>query len=110
MSTVIAEQLTIDGRVVPHPAAPGPAPLSSAQKAILRQLGEQGYIRSVEAGLIVHECRSQYLHAVDIGPDVADAYLRVCRQYASSDGNDALKRLANRGLVRRVAPGRWEQA
>lgn len=90
-------QLTFDGREVPIDKSTAPV-FSAAQTEILRAIRLYGIITSTAAGRILHAHRE---HGC-----------RHCRAgecpYASSDGCDALKRLAERGLVRRVARGRWK--
>jgi hypothetical protein len=91
-------QLTLYG-------APATAQITSsagftlAQREIMRLLsGRQ--IRSKEAGRIVH------LHRTP--PCRYCAATKGC-QYASSDGNDAMRRLMDRGFANRVKPGLWER-
>jgi hypothetical protein len=86
-------QLTLTGDEVPHPP-PRPTALTPAQREILRALAG-GEITSSDAGAIVHAHRD---------PPAGEER----HHYRSSDGRDALTRLARRGLVRRVARGRWE--
>ena len=91
-------QLTIDGREEPTSEAgiPRRAPLSAAQLAILRALAA-GEITSTDAGRIVHAHRE---------PPCERCRRGSCG-FASTDGSDALKRLAARALVRKVAAGIW---
>ncbi len=92
-------QLTIDGRAVPVvcPLPPRGAPLSPAQRAILQHIVRQGSIRSVEAGIILLEHSRGSRRLVESR-----------RQYVSSDGGEAMRRLERRGLVRRgVTRGEW---
>ena len=92
-----AMQLTLDGREVPISGTRTPA-FTDAQTEILRALRLYGIITSTAAGRILHAHRKY-----------GCAGCRADRCYfASSDGCDALKRLAERGLVRRVARGRWK--
>jgi hypothetical protein len=91
-------QITFDGREVAVAAAPKNAPpLTPAQRAILLHLRAHGHIRSVEAG--------SYVHATDPRPCAPDHR----RPYASTDGSEAMKRLAARGLAQRDPDvrGRW---
>jgi hypothetical protein len=93
---VAPAQLTIDGREEHAESSPRHAALSRAQRAILRALADHD-LTSTEAGQIVHAHR--------------DPPCERCRRgscgFTSTDGGDALKRLAARGLVRKVAPGIW---
>jgi hypothetical protein len=75
------------------------APFTSSQREILRIIRQLGAVTSTQAGRIVHGHR--------------DPPCRRCVSthdrcpYAASDGGDALKRLRDRGLVRRVRAGTW---
>ena len=91
-------QLTIYGDEVPM-GMRAPAALSRAQRDILRTLANFGILSSTAAGRILHAHREDGCDACRHNQD--------CK-YASSDGSDALKRLMNRGLVRRVGRGRWK--
>ena len=88
-----AEQLTIDGGSVPHP--PPKPRFTPAQREILRIVRATGMIRSVDAGYVMHAHRDP-------------PALELRRRYRSEDDRAALHRLAARGLVHRVSPGRWE--
>jgi hypothetical protein len=91
-------QLTLDGRAELLVRTPGRiAPLTAAQLVILRALADRETIRSTEAGRIVHAHRDP----------PCDRCRRGCCGFTSTDGSDALKRLAKRGLVRRIAAGLW---
>lgn len=92
-------QLTLDGREIPTEdvaTRSSSTGLNPAQREILAHLHRHGSIRPVDAGRIVHAAR---------GPG------RSKRAHWSSDGHQALKRLAARGLVQPpVEPGRpWER-
>lgn len=91
-------QLTIDGReeLAEH-AASSQGPFTAAQIEILRLLADRQTIRSIDAGRIVHAHRE---------PPCARCE-RGCCGFTSVDGSAALKRLQERGLVRRVAAGLW---
>lgn len=97
-------QLRLDGG---QDAGPVPAvrraPYTAAQQEIMRKIAEDGQIRSIEAGVIVHAHRPR--------PCIRGSYANGdgegCCRWASGDGGDALKRLAERGVVRRVGRGRW---
>lgn len=110
MSAATAAQLTFDGREVQHPLpSKQRAPrLSAAQREILAELGRRGELRSVDAGAIVHECSRGA--AIALAHGNLAGYLAGRRRFASSDGLDALKRLAERGFVRRVERGVWRSA
>lgn len=104
-------QLTIDGGEVSTERARNTsrtAPFSEAQQTILARLRDQGYIRSVEAGRIVHECRGGRCarHGGERAGPLREGSLGCCA-YASSDGLAALKRLEARGLVVGDGRGRW---
>jgi hypothetical protein len=91
-------QLTFDGQEVEMPVIQTTrSPLTGAQREILQLARRQGQVRSREAGRIVHLHRS---------PRCGWCVREMCG-FASSDGNDALKRLAKRGFLRRIAPGLW---
>lgn len=84
-----------------------PRSLSDSQRAILRQVRAKGYIRSVEAGMIIHACRT--------GGRCANGPLRRsnaigCCRYAASDGGAACKRMAERGLLAKLDRGLWGKA
>jgi hypothetical protein len=108
--TGAAAQLTTDGREVEHPlpSRQRSPRLTAAQRAILVELALKGELRSCEAGAIIHQCRPQAARAAARG--FLAEYLAGQRRYAASDGLEALKRLAERGFVRRVSPGRWVKA
>lgn len=108
-------QLTLDGGEVDEPRAPARrAPLSPAQLDVMALLRRQGSIRSVEAGVIAHA------HRAAAGRPCGGAGARStgwrgsgravgCCAYAPVDGNEVMKRLAERGLARRDPErrGRW---
>jgi hypothetical protein len=83
-------QLTLDGREVERPVLP--RPLTDRQREVMRYVRARGAVRPIEVGRIMHMAR-------DSAPKPS---------YFASDGSDALRRLAKRGLVRRVRRGRWE--
>jgi hypothetical protein len=84
--------------------------LSYAQRSILRVIQEQGYIRPVEAGVIVHQLRndscSRKLREPSATGDRYKGGGLSCCAFASTDGSSALKRLAKRGLVKRLQGGK----
>ena len=96
-----AAQLKIDGGETPVIAPARRYRLSTAQKAILRRLAEDGSIRSTDAGVIVHEHRR----------GATAQSLELDRKYAAADGLEAMKRLERQGLCRRDYErlGRWLQ-
>jgi hypothetical protein len=95
------------------------ATLSEAQAEILRFMvtGRLGWIRSSEAGVILHAHRRARLDRRDCGSDsriyhTGKGVFRYslnlgCCEQASSDGTMAMRRLAERGLVERIEPGTW---
>lgn len=98
------EQLTLDGNAVPQALVrAASSQLSPAQREILRWIRDRGSIRALEAGAIVHAHRSPPCWSC------ARHEAKPCG-YASSDGSDALKRLAARGLVSRRIGGGWSAA
>ena len=112
-------QLKIDGGEVSSEQArrtsragrlPG---LNTAQREILNQIHEDGNIRSVEAGVIIHShrefpCGRKVGAGSYTGPKTAG---RIgCCGYASADGLEAMKRLEKRGLVKRQVDGLWVAA
>lgn len=84
-------------------------PLTVAQATILRWARERGEIRSVEAGVIMHAARGYCGHGGRSHDWRGTPRAIGCCAYACADGLDALKRLADRGLVYRdpFIPGRW---
>lgn len=89
-------QLDFDGNEIEVMAAP--APFTPAQREILRLVRTYGTVTSTAAGKILHAHRD--LRCLKCAGN------QIC-QYAASDGGDALKRLMERGLVRRVRTGVW---
>ena len=98
-----AQQLTLDGRAEPYPglARARRLPLTHGQLDVIAYLRLHGTIRPGQAGTIVH------LHRVSdrrfCQPPTKGRI--TCCEYASSDGVEALKRLASRGLVEKVSDG-----
>lgn len=106
-STGVAMQLTLDGRSVPHSqVVRHRRPLTDVQQDILRRavLNRKGWIRSVEAGNIVHAHRPRH----GTSPNYQAGKSLGCCKYAASDGSEACKRLAARGLLSRIERGVWE--
>ncbi len=96
-----AWQLRLDGSEVPHETvAQQREQLTDAQRMILRKIGEDGGIRPVDAGRILHSNRADDRHR---NPDPG----RACCKWASADGVDALKRLGRRGYIRHRRRGWW---
>lgn len=95
--------MTLDGGEVSRPQTHG-QPLSETQREVLHQLRWRGTLRSAEVGVIVHAMREN----ATCGPARRAA---GCCQYAAVDGNEAMKRLMERGLVRRTGErGVWAPA
>lgn len=92
-------QLGLDGTEVVHPVR-RQRRLTDAQRQVIRFMRHHGDVRPVEIGRVMHVQRGR--HA--IGTSLIEG---ACCQYASSDGADALRRLADRGLVYRVRRGCW---
>jgi len=114
-------QLRIDGGEVTSEQAArtsragrGGGGLSYAQKAILRKIEEQGSIRAVEAGVIVHAHRGRGCWRKKNEPSATgDRYKgggESCCAFASTDGSSALKRLRERGIVRQREDRSYELA
>jgi hypothetical protein len=115
---VTEAQIRLDGTEVElndeFAVARSAMPLSPVQRLILASAP----IRSVEAGVIVHASRGHCgfgARGGRIGHVVDGKFVPLdrpkgiaCCAYAAADGLEACKRLAKRGLLRRVAPGRWE--
>ena len=104
----IAEQYTLDGGTRPVEAARAASrSLSDNQRDILRVIATHGSIRAVDAGVIVHRNRGHcgFGNRDSLGPDAIG-----CCAYASGDGGDAMRRLADKGLVVKVGRGLWGQA
>lgn len=107
-------QLRLDGGEVPSAQARATSSraigLSTAQQGILEVIRRQGYIRPVEAGVIVHRLRNDSCSRKANEPSATgDRYKgggKGCCAFASTDGSAALKRLAARGLVKREQGGK----
>lgn len=101
------KQLTIDGGEVEHTSlAKASRPFGGRQRAVLRQLGYQRELRTVEAGVVVHRDRGKcglgkrgHLQSRGIG----------CCAYCHADGLAVLHRLEKRGVVAHVARGKWRR-
>jgi hypothetical protein len=92
-------------------SAVSPKPgLSGAQRGIVAVIEEQGSIRAVEAGVIVHAHRSGRCCGFGAGADRYKGGGKACCGYAATDGSSALKRLRGRGLVKRQEDGSWGPA
>lgn len=70
---------------------------SAAQREILRFMGNYGAITSTQAGVIVHAHREGGCYRCRRG---------TC-PWVSSDGSDAMRRLRDRGFVKRHHRGLW---
>lgn len=90
-------QLTFDGGEV---AVGSTSPLSPVQREIVALMRNYGVITSTAAGRIVHAHREDGCQG---------CRMDRCK-YAASDGGDALRRLQERGMVRKVARGSWKIA
>lgn len=97
-------QLTIDGREEAHP--PRVVGLTERQREVLRFVRAHDDVRPIEVGTIIHAGRERPCPEPVLRPE-SQRRRPGCCQWASSDGAAALKRLAARGLVERVARGRW---
>lgn len=88
--------------------------LSHAQRAILRVIEENGSIRAVEAGVIIHAHRNRGCWRKKNEPSATgDRHKgggKGCCAFASTDGSMALKRLRDRGLVEQRADRAWRKA
>lgn len=96
-----ATQLDILGGETEHAAVMAKRhQYSTAQREILRFVQNYGAITSTQAGVIVHAHREGGCYR--------------CRRggcpFLSSDGSDAMKRLRDRGLVKRHHRGLWVMA
>lgn len=97
-------QLDIDGREVPLDQV-RPARLSEGQREILRHLRVNEQISSVEAGRILHLVRPQGCSFTGAKADNWRGGRGGCCPYGASDGSAALRRMAERGLVRKLEGG-----
>jgi hypothetical protein len=104
---VTAAQLLIDGGETAHPPFRGRRrPLNKTHERIMRVIRRDGVIRSVEAGLIVHQERGTC--AFGTHPNQWPMQGMACCPYASSDGRAMMVRLMDRGLViRGPQQGTW---
>lgn len=101
----MTEQLTLDGMPT---LAPGPVPngdgLNATQREIIRIVRDEGLIRPITAGVLVHRARRGG------GADDCDDpgyHGDGCCRYASTDGLEACKRLVRRGLLYKSARGEY---
>lgn len=98
---VTAVQLDLHGGETPHDAVIAKRhQYSGAQREILRFIQNYGAITSTQAGVVVHAHREGGCYRCRSG---------TCR-WLSSDGSDAMKRLRDRGLVKRHHRGLWVMA
>lgn len=108
MSSKPPAQLTLDGRETRHPPARPvkPRPLSDGQQRIISVIKRRGQIRSVEAGVILHQMRGHC--AFNTRPHNWPMRGQACCPYASSDGLAACKRMLERGIIiRGPRQGTW---
>lgn len=80
------------------------APFTPSQREILLIIRQLGSITSTQAGKIVHAHRGGQL---EHGCRRCKADSRGHCDFAASDGRDAMKRLRDRGIVRRPKAGLW---
>jgi hypothetical protein len=98
-----ATQLGLDGSETPHPVR-APHALTDRQRALLVYIRAHESVRPLEVGVFMHQGRPEPCVVL-----LDFRRMRVgCCRYASSDGVDALIRLARRGLVVRVRRGVWQ--
>lgn len=102
-----ARQLVLSGGEVAHPPPAGRrSPLNATQVRILRVLRRDGVLRSVEAGVLVHQARGHC--AFNTRPNDWPMKGTACCPYAANDGRAAMVRLMERGLViRGDTQGTW---
>jgi hypothetical protein len=96
-------QLGLDGTETMLPLRLG-RPLTERQRELVAYMRAHGVVSPTELGVLMHQGRET--------PCVVLLDFRRmpvgCCEHASSDGGDALRRLARRGLVERIARGRWQ--
>lgn len=110
-------QLTIDGdeRPLSEVSVAPAAELSRGQAEILHWMRYHGgCISPTRAGVILHRLREPPTGARGVGwepcslrDSIGFRFGEGCCRYAASSGNDAMKRLARRGLVERISRGTW---
>lgn len=99
----VALQLTIDGREVPiNQCQIG---FTELQRRIIRQARKTG-ITTLEAGLMAHQKRGRCAQT-GIKWDTWTGRGRQCCPYCSTDGAQALKRLVNRGVLKKISKGTY---
>ena len=86
-------QLGLDGAETPYPTT-RPRPLSARQRELVAYMRQHGDVRPIDVGALMRNGRETPVR-------------RGGERHVSSDGVDALRRLARRGLVERVERGRW---
>ena len=95
-------QLGLDGSESTHPVRKV-RPLSARQRELVAYMRQHGDVSPTDVGVLMHQGRER--------PCVIRLDFRrgrtSCCKFASSDGSDALRRLARRGIVERVKRGRW---
>jgi hypothetical protein len=87
----VSAQLGLDGRETPYPVRV-PRPLSDMQREVMLFVLTFAPVRPRDVGQIMHAARGA---------------MPKPKHYAA-DGWSALRRLERRGLVQRVARGKWE--
>lgn len=87
----MSAQLGFDGSETTHPVR-RPRRLTDRQRELVSYMRARGVVSPREVGVLMHAGRTTIASKL---------------RYASSDGYDALRRLERRGLVERIARGRW---
>jgi hypothetical protein len=98
----MSTQLGLDGVETPYPPRT-PRRLSDRQRELVAYIGERELVTPTEVGVLMHQGRERRCVVL---LDFRRGRVGCCR-FASSDGCDALRRLAKRGLVERVSRGKW---
>jgi len=96
-------QLTIDGREVDYADVASTRhgrgfAFTAAQREILRLLRLRGIVTSTEAGLVMHAHRG----SCGFGARGHGPRGNQCCPYCATDGLSAMRRLMQRGLVKRL--------
>ena len=104
----MTSQLTLDGGEVPHPPPRWHA-RTEAQRDVLDLATRPEGVKAWEAGRILHEQRDSGCCWIGAKADRCKATKRMkaCCPYGASDGADAIKRLAARGLLQRGPDRAW---
>jgi hypothetical protein len=77
--------------------------LSVAQREVLRHLAFNEAIRAVTAGTILHGFRNDGRGCGGTGGKSG------CCRWASTDGSAMLRRMRDRGLIRKLRRGHWRR-